>query len=357
MIDREDKVLIEVKNLTKYYGGMKALDNISFTVNKGEIFAMLGPSGCGKTTTLRALAGFEIPDEGRIMVGEKAIAGEGVYVQPEDRNIGMVFQDYALFPHLTVEGNILFGLKKFPQKQKRGIVNNMLNFVGLEGFSKRYPNQLSGGQQQRVALARALAPCPVVLLLDEPLSNLDSDMRTKMREDVLTMLRKARTTAIIVTHDQQEAFSMADRVAVLNEGRIEQIGTPEEIYHFPHSRFVAEFVGEADFIDGIVKGKEVETEIGVFNMKSKIEEGLHVKVMIRPDDILFVADDRGNAKVVQRQFKGEENLYHLKLPSGFVLHSSMPSTFLVDIGSTVTIHANPDHVVLFDNDVARSGGN
>ncbi len=355
MTDKDDKALIEVKGLTKFYGDIKALDNISFNVKRGEIFAMLGPSGCGKTTTLRILAGFEIPDDGEIIVGERSIAGKGVFVQPEDRNIGMVFQDYALFPHLTVGGNILFGLKKFPREQRRGIVDNMLNFVGLKGFSGRYPNQLSGGQQQRVALARALAPCPVVLLLDEPLSNLDADMRNKMREDVLAMLRKARTTAILVTHDQQEAFSMADRVAVLNKGRVEQIGTPEEIYHFPSSRFVAEFVGEADFIDGVVRGSNVETEIGVFSVKSKVEDGARVKVMIRPDDISFVPEDGGGAHVVQRQFKGEENLYHIRLPSGFVMHSSMPSTFLVGIGASVRVRADPDHVILFNTDAVIPG--
>jgi iron(III) transport system ATP-binding protein len=340
--------VIEVKELFKNFGVTKAVEDISFKVEKGEIFAILGPSGCGKTTTLRLIAGFENLDKGEIKINGKIVAGKGFFIPPEKRNIGLVFQDYALFPHLSLKENIAFGLKRFSEGQREKIVKTMLEFVGLKGFEKRYPHQLSGGQQQRVALARALAPCPVVVLLDEPLSNLDADMRTRMREEMLDILRSAQTTTILVTHDQEEAFSMADHVAVLNNGRIEQVGAPEEIYHSPSTRFVADFVGKADFVTGVVKGKKIVTEIGFFPNNMALADGVNVQLMIRPDDISFTLDEKGGSVVEDRQFKGEENLYLLRLGSGALVHSSRSSTFLVENGSKVRVKANPTHVVVFE---------
>ncbi len=348
----KDDALIEVKGISKHFENTKAVHDISFSIERGEIFALLGPSGCGKTTTLRLIAGFESPTEGEILIDGARVAGRGVFISPEKRKVGMVFQDYALFPHLTVEKNIRFGLKDVTREKRSAVVETMLRFVGLEIYGDRFPSQLSGGQQQRVALARAMAPCPVVVLLDEPLSNLDADMRNKMREDILKMLRDAKTTAILVTHDQEEAFLLADRVAVLNKGRIEQIGSPEEIYHSPATRFVADFVGEADFLRGVVNKGGVDTEIGVFKKELSELKGKEVEVMIRPDDVSFKPNVNGNGEVLDRQFKGEENLYHIGLPSGFVLHSSQPSTYIVDIGSNVEVEANPTHVVVFVGDVA-----
>jgi iron(III) transport system ATP-binding protein len=339
--------LIEVENLTKKFGSSIAVDNVSFMVEKGEIFAILGPSGCGKTTTLRLIAGFESPDEGEIKINEKTVAKKGVFIPPEKRNVGLVFQDYALFPHLTLKENLTFGISRFPEGQRQKIEKTMLEFVGLKGFEDRYPHQLSGGQQQRVALARALAPCPIVVLLDEPLSNLDADMRTRMRGEMLDILRNAETTTILVTHDQEEAFSMADHVAVMNHGKIEQLGTPEDIYHSPSTRFVADFVGEADFIDGVIRNRVIETEIGSFANKTELKEGTNVQLMIRPDDIVFNLDENGGAVVENRQFKGEENLYHLRLDSGKILHSSRPSTLLMADGTRVGIKATPMHIVVF----------
>ncbi len=344
--------LIEVENLTKKYGGSTAVEDVSFKVEKGEIFAILGPSGCGKTTTLRLIAGFETPDEGEIRINKKLVAGKRVFTPPEKRNVGLVFQDYALFPHLSLRDNIIFGLKRFPEEQREKIVKTMLDFVGLKGFEKRYPYQLSGGQQQRVALARALAPCPVVLLLDEPLSNLDADMRARMRGEMFNILRNAQTTSILVTHDQEEAFSMADHVAVMNHGMIEQLGTPEEIYHSPSTRFVADFVGKADFIDGVIKDDVVETEIGSFKNKTSLKNGTKVQLMIRPDDIAFNLDEKGRAVVESRQFKGEENLYSLRLDSGRILHSSRSSTLMMKEGARVGIKATPMHIVVFLGDKA-----
>ncbi|MDP7078460.1 MAG: ABC transporter ATP-binding protein [Candidatus Undinarchaeales archaeon] len=345
---------IELRNVAKSYDDVKAIDDMSFTVEKGEIFAFLGPSGCGKTTALRLIAGVETPDSGEILIDGEPVAGGGVFIPPNRRNVGMVFQGYALFPHLRVKDNIAYGLTGFDREKSEKIVDNMLEFVGLEGLGDRYPHQLSGGQQQRVALARALAPCPVVILLDEPLSNLDADMRAQMRDEVLNILKKAHSTAILVTHDQAEAFSMADCVAVLNAGRTEQVGTPEEIYHFPSTRFVADFVGQADFIDGLVEKEGIETELGVFPNKAGLAEGSDVQLMIRPDDITFTVDDQGGAVVEGQEFRGSENIYTLSLASGKLVHSSRPSTLLVERGTRVSVTAAPAHIVAFSGDrVAR----
>jgi iron(III) transport system ATP-binding protein len=339
--------IIELKNVTKSYDGAKAVKDLSFRVEEGEIFAILGPSGCGKTTTLRLIAGFEKPDKGEVRINGAPVAGGGFFIPPERRKAGMVFQDYALFPHLSVKENIAFGLSRFGKAQREKIIETMLEFVGLRGFEERYPHQLSGGQQQRVALARALAPCPVVVLLDEPLSNLDADMRAQMRGEVLGILRKAQTTAVLVTHDQEEAFAMADRVAVMNLGQIEQIGSSEEIYHFPSTRFVADFVGQADFLDGIVEEGGIATEIGVFPNNTALARGAKVQLMIRPDDITFTLDEEGNAVVESQQFRGSENLYTLRLASGKLVHSSRPSTLLVEGGTRVRVKATPTHIVAF----------
>ena len=342
--------IIELKNVTKSYGGVKAVEDVSFKVEEGEIFAILGPSGCGKTTTLRLIAGFEKPDAGEIIINGESVAGRGFFIPPERRKVGMVFQDYALFPHLTVKENVAFGLNRMGKARREEIIHSMLEFVGLWELADRYPHQLSGGQQQRVALARALAPSPVVVLLDEPLSNLDADMRAQMRDEVFRVLRNANTTAVLVTHDQEEAFAMAERVAVMNSGRIEQIGSPEEIYHYPSTRFVADFVGQADFIDGVVEERGIVTEIGVFPNDTALTRGSKVQLMIRPDDISFVLDKKGNAIIENHQFRGSENLYTLRLTSGKRVHSSRPSTVMVEQGARVRVKATPTHIVAFIGD-------
>ena len=345
---------IELKHVSKSFGDVKAVNDLSFPVEKGRIFAFLGPSGCGKTTALRLIAGVDEPDSGEILIDGELVAGGGIFITPNKRNVGMVFQGYALFPHLKVKDNIAYGLTASDRKDREKIVDGMLEFVGLEGLGDRFPHQLSGGQQQRVALARALAPCPVVILLDEPLSNLDADMRTQMRDELLNILKKAHSTAILVTHDQAEAFSMADCVAVLNEGRIEQIGTPEDIYHSPSTRFVANFVGQADFIDGTVEDAGIATELGVFPNNTGLAQGTDVELMIRPDDITFTVDDTAKAVVEAQEFRGSENVYTLLLASGKRVHSSRPSTVLVGKGTQVSVKATPTHIVAFMEDhVAR----
>ncbi len=338
---------VSVRNICKSFGGPPVVEGLSFEVAHKEVFAILGASGCGKTTTLRLIAGFERPDSGDIILGGHPVASPTHWVPPEKRGVGIVFQDYALFPHLSVEQNVAFGLRSFPQSQRERIVKTMLDMVGMGQYARRYPHELSGGQQQRVALARSLAPCPVVLLLDEPFSNLDADMRAQMRQEVQKILKEAETTAILVTHDQEEAFVLANRVALLNAGRLEQVGTPEEIYHHPASRFVASFVGEADLLEGTIGEASVVTEVGRFAYGGPLPSGAKVFIMLRPDDVEVLPDPQGDSIIALRQFRGSENLYSVRLRSGRVLHSSQPSIVVFPLGQPVRVQAAPSHVVVF----------
>jgi iron(III) transport system ATP-binding protein len=260
----------------------------------------------------------------------------------------MVFQEYALFPHLRVQDNVAFGLQKLSTDERATQVRLMLEMVGLTDLAARYPHELSGGQQQRVALARALVQKPAVLLLDEPFSNLDPDMAGKMREDLHDLLRRTKTTAILVTHDHDEAFAMADRIAVLNNGRLEQLDTPEAIYHTPSTPFVADFVGQADFIPGTIERGKVVTEIGEFPHQPGYREGVTVVVMIRPDDVHIAPLAQSTTHILARQFHGSENLYTIGLPSGRVVHSSEPSTTVYPVGTPVELQINATHTVLFE---------
>jgi iron(III) transport system ATP-binding protein len=343
--------LVHLEHVTKRFGADRppATDGLSFTVESGRILALLGPSGCGKTTTLRLIAGFETPDQGRIAIAGQTVADadRGIHVEPEARGVGVVFQDYALFPHLTIAQNVGFGLERTSRSERRARVAQVLDLVGLTDFAERYPHELSGGQQQRVAVARALAPAPTLILLDEPFSNLDADLRAQMRDEVEKILRATGTTAIFVTHDQEEAFTIADQVGVLDQGRLEQVGAPEVIYHNPATPFVAEFVGAADFLPGLVSREGIVTEIGVFGNLNGRALGSRVRVMIRPDDVTFVPDAAGEAVIVRRYFRGSENLYCLDLPSGHRVHSSQPSSAAFPNGLRVRPEAHVLHVVTF----------
>ncbi|TLY17816.1 MAG: ABC transporter ATP-binding protein [Nitrospirae bacterium] len=344
-------IVLELRKVTcAYEAGRLAISEISFCARKGEILCLLGPSGCGKTTTLRAIAGFEPVIRGEVYLQNQLVSAKGLLVPTEERRVGMVFQEYALFPHLRVAENIAFGLRHLSADQRTTQVHAMLAMTGLIGFERRYPHELSGGQQQRVALARALAQKPVILLLDEPFSNLDPDMTGKMRQDLHDLLRRTNTTAILVTHDHDEAFAMADRVAVLNNGCLEQFDTPEAIYHMPSTPFVADFVGQADFIPGIVENGKVLTEIGEFPNQAGYQGGARVVVMIRPDDIHVIPAENCTARILARQFRGSENLYMIGLPSGHVVHSSEASTSVYPIGTPVELQVVATHTVLFDRD-------
>jgi iron(III) transport system ATP-binding protein len=348
--------VLELRHVTcAYEAGRPAISDISLTAQEGDIVCLLGPSGCGKTTTLRAIAGFEAITAGEVYLQGRLVSSPSLSVPTEQRRIGMVFQEYALFPHLRVVDNVAFGLRHLPADQRADQVNTMLAMVGLTGFERRYPHELSGGQQQRVALARALAQKPVMLLLDEPFSNLDPDMTGKMREDLLQLLRHTNTTALLVTHDHDEAFAMADRIAVLNHGQLEQLDVPEAIYHTPATPFVADFVGQADFIPGVVEQGTVLTELGIFPHEKEYSLGAKVVVMIRPDDVHVAPSDQAKATILARQFRGSENLYTIALPSGRIVHSSASSTSIHPVGTPVELRVIATHTVLFpqDDDLAQ----
>ncbi|MBK5282202.1 MAG: ABC transporter ATP-binding protein [Nitrospiraceae bacterium] len=333
-----------------YETGRPAVQEISFAAREGEILCLLGPSGCGKTTILRAIAGFEPVRSGQIFLSGNLVSSPDMMVPTENRHVGMVFQEYALFPHLRVQDNIAFGLRQLARSERAARVQEMLRLTGLEGFERRYPHELSGGQQQRVALARALVQNPVVLLLDEPFSNLDPDMAGRMRQELHDLLRRTKTTTVLVTHDHDEAFAMADRIAVLNQGRLEQFDTPEMMYHMPATPFVADFVGQADFIPGTVSQGMVHTELGEFPDTIECKDGTAVVVMIRPDDIHLVPTEGARSRVLSRQFHGSENLYTVSLPSGQIVHSSQGSTSVYQAGTTVELRVLATHTVLFRRD-------
>ena len=340
--------VLELRHVScSYETGRPAVQEISFAAREGEILCLLGPSGCGKTTILRAIAGFEPVRSGQIFLSGQLMSSPDVMTPTENRRVGMVFQEYALFPHLRVQDNIAFGLQQLTRSIRAARVQEMLRLTGLEGFEQRYPHELSGGQQQRVALARALVQHPVVLLLDEPFSNLDPDMAGRMRQELHELLRRTKTTTVLVTHDHDEAFTMADRIAVLNQGRLEQFDTPEMIYHMPATPFVADFVGQADFIPGTVSHGMVQTELGEFPDTIGCKDDTAVVVMIRPDDIHLVPTEGARSRVLSRQFRGSENLYTVSLPSGQIVHSSQSSTSVYQADTTVELRVLATHTVLF----------
>jgi iron(III) transport system ATP-binding protein len=340
--------VVQLRGVSKRFPGAEkhAVRDLSLTLLPGELLAVLGPSGCGKTTTLRLLAGFERPDSGEVLVGGRRVAGGGAWSPPERRRIGMVFQDYALFPHLTVARNIAFGLRTGTSVQKQKRIAELLDTIGMADLGDRYPHQLSGGQQQRVALARALAPRPEAVLLDEPFNSLDASARAHMRQEVREILRREGAAALLVTHDQAEALTMADRVAVLNEGRLEQLSSPTELYHAPATRFVARFLGLADFLPTQITTHKLETEAGVLPNPG-IPACARAEMLLRPEDIRLVADAEGCATVTGREFRGAALTYTLRLPCGQVLRSERPGTDLFELGARVRPELQPTHVVLF----------
>ena len=327
--DRELPPALRVRELEKRYGAVEVLRGLDLDVQRGEFLALLGPSGCGKTTALRLIAGFERPDAGTIEIGRDVVctagAGGNRWVPPEGRRVGMVFQDYALFPHLNVAKNVAFGLPRHGT-DRDARVDSALATVGLAGLGGRTPDQLSGGQQQRVALARALAPGPEVILLDEPFSNLDADLRAAVREEVRQILREAGATAVLVTHDQEEALSIADRVAIMLGGRIVQVSPPEELYHRPATRAIADFIGDVQFLPGTAAGRRATTVLGEIPLHTALEGP--VAVMLRPEMLRLTPageaePDAVVATIVSRAFFGHDQLLTLRLDSGHTLKARL----------------------------------
>ncbi len=321
----------------------------------GAICCLLGPSGCGKTTVLRCIAGFEHVSEGEVRIEDQVVGSVAYHVPAEQRRVGMVFQDYALFPHLTVLRNVGFGVRDAARARERGM--QLLDTMGLAAVAARYPHELSGGQQQRVALARALAPQPRLLLLDEPFSNLDVDLREQLAAEVRSILKDTGTTAVFVTHDQHEAFAMADEIAVMHRGRIQQIASAYDLYHRPNSRFVADFIGQGVFLDATVIGaNRLQIEPGVLSSPGPIRcadtlrpcaVGDRVQVLLRPDDIVHDDASPLRARVLNKAFRGAEILYTLELASGARLLALVPSHHNHALGESIGIVLDVDHVIAF----------
>ncbi|HMM47614.1 MAG TPA: ABC transporter ATP-binding protein [Thiobacillaceae bacterium] len=345
-------------SVSQSYGSRQIITNLSFTLPQGTIGCLLGPSGCGKTTALRCVSGFEPIQAGEIRIGGEVVSRPGWTLPAEKRRIGMVFQDYALFPHLTVADNVGFGLRDATRSARAQRIAELLELVGLAAHADQHPHQLSGGQQQRVALARALAPRPRLILMDEPFSNLDVELRERLSIEVRDILRREATTALIVTHDQHEAFALADWVGVMHQGRIQQWDTPYNVYHEPINRFVADFVGQGALLVGeVINDSQVQIELGVLDGHIPVDCAAYgcdacvrdckVDVLLRPDDIIHDDDSPLLAEVENKAFRGAQFLYTLKLPSGQHALSLVPSHHDHAIGEKIGIKLAADHVVAF----------
>ncbi len=339
-----------VEGVDVSYGDQRVLNQISFSLAPGEIGCMLGPSGCGKTTVLRAIAGFEPVENGRILINQVDVSNNKYCLPTEKRNIGMVFQDFALFPNMTVAENIQFGLRNWQAKLQRSRVQELLAMIGMPASGRAYPHQLSGGQQQRVALARAMAPRPAILLMDEPFSSMDVELREQLAREVRNMLRQENITAILVTHDQYEAFAIADRICVINEGRIEQQDSAYNLYHQPYNRFVADFIGQGVIVPAkVINRFTVKTEFGIISGDKPIDSsvGELVDVLIRPDDVVHDDDSAETAIVVDKAFRGANFLYFLRFDSGCELLCLAPSHHNHRINERIGIRLDIDHMVVF----------
>jgi len=356
--------LLEVLDLRHAYGAHEVVRGVSFRLAHGAIGCLLGPSGCGKTTVLRCIAGFEPVRAGAIRIAGEVVSGAGAMVPPERRRIGMVFQDYALFPHLTVADNIAFGLRKLAPAARAARVAELAALVGLDGALAQYPHEISGGQQQRVALARALAPRPDLLLLDEPFSNLDVQLRERLAYELRNIIKASGATAILVTHNQDEAFAIADEIGILHEGRIQQWDSAYNLYHRPANRFVADFVGQGVFLPAkVLNDRQVEIELGV--LEGSIPEGCNMgcgtcgrdcraEVLLRPDDVMHDDHAPTRAEVVHKAFRGAEILYTLRLGSGREVLALVPSHHNHALGERIGIRLDVDHVVTFAPEAAAA---
>jgi iron(III) transport system ATP-binding protein len=339
-----DQPALRVTDVRKRFDRVDAVDGVSFELGADELLALVGPSGCGKSTLLRMIAGLHPPDDGTIELDGRLVDdADHHHVAPERRHVGLVFQEHQLFPHLTVGENVEFGLRRRDDASARA--DHVLELVGMRDYRERYPHELSGGERQRVALARALAPQPTLMLLDEPFASLDPNLRAQIRADVVTILRAEGTPAVFVTHDQSEALAVGDRVAVMRRGRIEQLGTPQAVFHEPVDRFVASFMGEASYLP-IAAGA---TELGTIEIDGPTAE--HCIAMLRPDDVTFELDDGGPAEIVDAEFRGSTWCYVLRLESGALVRSTRNHLLRAAIGQRVRASITPGHrpVVVADH--------
>jgi iron(III) transport system ATP-binding protein len=342
--------VLELDDVTRSFGAETAVDGLSLSVHEGELLTLLGPSGCGKTTTLRLLAGLDRPDAGIIRVAGERVAGEDRFVPPDERDVGLVFQDFALFPHLSVGENVAYGIQNRSGDGIDRRVEELLDLVNMPSYRDHRPDDLSGGQRQRIALARSLAPEPNVLLLDEPFSNLDVRLRKEMREEVRRILKEAGVTAVSVTHDQEEALSIGDRVAVIHAGRVEQVDRPEVVFEQPESRFVAEFLGQAGFVSGRLEEGHIDTDLGALH--TDVIEGLdgsyesaEVDVLVRPDDLRAAPaeGDEANGRIVHREYTGPSFVYRVELDSGDVVYCEHNHADYLELDRPVRVDLTADH--------------
>lgn len=341
---------LEVQDVAVGYGERRVLEGISFVLDGGDIGCLLGPSASGKTTLLRAIAGFEPLMHGRILADGQELSGPAVHLAPEQRHIGMVFQDHALLPHLSVLDNVRFGLFRQPRRQALARAREMLDLVGLADTAQRQPHELSGGQQQRIALARALAPQPRLVLLDEPFSSLDPELRERLAVDVRAALKSAGVGALLVTHSQIEAYALADRIGVIGQGRLQQWASGYDLYHRPATRFVADFIGEGTFLSARVVGDgRISTPFGEASARHLPSPvGAGITLLLRPDDVIHDDDAPLKATIVQRHFRGAEFLYTLQLDNGQIVQSLVPSHHDHAVGQRIGIRLELDHVIVFD---------
>jgi iron(III) transport system ATP-binding protein len=345
---------LSLAGVDKHYGAVHALRALDLELAPGEVLTVIGPSGCGKSTLLRLVAGLERPDAGAITIAGEVVADRRSWVPPERRRAGLVFQDHALFPHLDVQRNVAFGLHDRPRSERRARVRELLELVGLGHLERRHPHELSGGEQQRVALARALAPHPAIVLLDEPFSSLDENLRARVRTDTLAVLRATGSSAIIVTHDQDEALSLGDRIAVMREGVVAQVGTPDVVYRSPVSRFVATFMGEADFLPARVRDGSLTSEIGDVSAVDGWEDAdAEVEVMLRPHEVALAPDDRSASVVSRVEYHGAFVLHEVRLHSGRTLRSWQQHGAPHPVGARVAVSLVADaRPVLLRGDTA-----
>ena len=337
-------IALRLEGVRRRFGDVAALDDASLTVQAGEVMAILGPSGCGKTTLLNLVAGHLRPEAGRVTIGDRVVADDGCWVAAQDRRVAMVFQDYALFPHLTVVENVVFALPKGQRRDGEERARELLALLDVEELAERRPTELSGGQQQRVALARALAQDPELILLDEPFSSLDQGTRDDVRNELIGRLRQTGLTCIFVTHDQEEALSVSDRVAVMHEGRILQVDQPEVLYRKPFCSEVADFLGRANVLDGVAHGENVDTPLGSYALLGQASGP--VRVYVRPELVGVIGDEAGEVVVEGRDFRGHDVLYTLRLPDGSIAIAHRPSVDMVEIGQRVRIDPQPGHAAL-----------